>query len=183
MTARPRYDQATKDSAKALAEIHGVTEAARMLGIPHPTVGRWAAKDYSSPAVEATVIATEEAVAQKVWATFSQGIEATQKATQKAMALLDDPKLTADQAARAASNLSAASERAGQMFLLLSGRATERVAVEASTAPPEEAEQGHHWMTALVNEYELRGPEALAGLLHELVRRAGEADQEVQNDG
>lgn len=172
MTARPRYDDRAKDEAVALARLIGPTDAGRRLGIPHTSISRWLAQGFSAPEVEVEVIATEEHVAQKLWTTFSEADRVVRKAITLADRRLDDPEVSAREAAGIARDVSGAMQRAAEQWQLLTGRVTERTEVLGPSPEDMEArKRAYEWMEqiARASEDEVREWMGLGAAVTEVV--------------
>ncbi len=148
---RRRYTAQDRMEAVGLALSVGVREAGRRLRIPFRTVAHWTHRGD----IQGVVIATEEAIAAKLW-------EAVQVGTDEVLRRMRDPNARLSDVARAL-------EVVSTQHALLSGRATSRT--ESSAAPRlswDEQRQLADWidtvMAASDDELEANAPELLKGV-------------------
>src|SRR6266542_1344525 len=106
------YTEGERSQAVGLALAIGPKRAAEQLGIPRRTISYWLARGAFTPAVEAALVATEEAIAERLWDTFTLGLEQVRAGLKDANARLGDK-------ARALEVVAA-------QWQLLTGRATAR---------------------------------------------------------
>jgi hypothetical protein len=147
-----------KAEAIAIGMVQGAIAASKATGIPRRTISRWLAEGDTkdSPVVRAAIVATEEAIADRLWETMQLGLE-------EVRAGLLDPKARLSDKARAL-------EVIASQWQLITGRATSRTEnanLNIDGSPdelsPEEAEQLEDWLVR--NDVGLRLIEA---------KRAGE---------
>ena len=104
------------DKAQAIARgmTTGAIAASKATGIPRRTISRWLAEGDvgSSPVVTAAIVATEEAIAARLWETMQLGLEEVR------LGLLDPAARLSDK--------SRALEVVASQWALLTGRATSR---------------------------------------------------------
>jgi transposase-like protein len=124
MTAeRRRYTSQERAEAVGLAMSVGIREAARRLRIPFRTLAHWTHRND----IQGVVIATEEAIASKLW-------EAVQVGTEEVLRRMRDPKARLSDVARAL-------EVVSTQHALLSGRSTSRTESTVTTQPAMTFEQ------------------------------------------
>jgi len=104
-----------KAEAIAIGMVKGAIAASKATGIPRRTISRWLAEGSAgdeSPVVRAVIVATEEAIAERLWETMQLGLE-------EVRAGLLDPKARLSDKARAL-------EVIASQWQLITGRATAR---------------------------------------------------------
>ncbi len=85
---RRSYTAQERAEAVGLATTMGVTAAARQLGIGHTTVSAWMRSP--SPALQAVIVESREAVADKLWQAVVAGTDAVLRGLQDPRARLSD---------------------------------------------------------------------------------------------
>jgi hypothetical protein len=108
------WSEEEKATAIGLGYAKGPLEAAKATGIPRRTISSWLQKSSTttSPAIKAAIVATEAAVAAKLWEMLTLGLD-------EVRAGLLDPKARLGDKSRAVEVIAA-------QWQLLTGRATSR---------------------------------------------------------
>jgi hypothetical protein len=107
-----RWTPGSKAEAIGLALTLGSVEAAKRTGIPRRTISSWLGPDADMALVTPAILASEEAIAARLWETLALGLEEVRRG-------LLDPKARLGDKARAV-------EVIATQWQLLSGRATAR---------------------------------------------------------
>jgi hypothetical protein len=107
-----RWTPGSKAEAIGLALTLGSVEAAKRTGIPRRTISSWLGPDANMALVTPAILASEEAIAARLWETLALGLEEVRRG-------LLDPKARLGDKARAV-------EVIATQWQLLSGRATAR---------------------------------------------------------
>lgn len=147
-----RYSPEQQAEAIAVGMAKGAIEAAEITGVNRRTISRWlASTDTHSAVVTAAVLATEEAIAARLWDTFTIGLEEVRRG-------LLDPHARLGDKARATEVIAA-------QWQLLTGRVTSRtesanlnVNVESALTPAERVEL-EAYLRQTIATYEADHPE------------------------
>jgi hypothetical protein len=107
-----RWTPGSKAEAIGLALTLGSVEAAKRTGIPRRTISSWLGPDANMALVTPAILASEEAIAARLWETLALGLEEVRRG-------LLDPKARLGDKARAV-------EVVAQQWQLITGRATAR---------------------------------------------------------